>query len=369
MQVPSATVSPSSHAAPPPDAPGKLGVLSNIVQLAVMYSAASGAMYYVTRLFKSKDSLPPVQSFLLCGAFNGGLQGLAKQTYVFGVHLLGNFEQNESAIQAGQATIGNRLRQRCWKVVHRLDGVVNKVDAFVSERLGIRTAIDLNLHYEKVQVRVQGKMEETIQLVHNDSNVLGLEELSVLEIIRFVFWESVTTVALNASTLYLSNRMVEKIGYEAPGASAEMSATAMLGKTNLYSEFAFNLFINLAQSFMTVYKMNQAAIAQREEEILRTKQKEDLVRFLAQESLDPTLKDTLEQDVELLGIVGLNPTLQVLLDARPALEAFLPKDELDVQILLNRNPTLQDFILANPLVQQGLAQNQRLQNILIGRDS
>jgi hypothetical protein len=259
MQASGTTGSLPSSATPPPEAPQGPGFLSTMARSIAIGVGVNGALYYVLRFLKLKD-LAPVQSFLLFGALSSGLDFLAAKVYVFGVRLLGNFAQNEEAIQAGQATVGNRLRQRCCKVIHRVDGVVNRIDEFVSDKLGIRSARQLNLHYEIRKVRVPGQTEmvDTVQLVHKDSWDPKKRELGALEIIRFAFWDSMAKTVLEKSTGHLSNWMIKEIGYQVPGMGSGLGA--MFGNKNVYIAFAVNFCVSLLQRSKEIYGENQETI-------------------------------------------------------------------------------------------------------------
>jgi hypothetical protein len=221
--------------------------LFRVLRSAGKGSLGSGALHCVVRLFASKDSLASVQSVLLSGAVNSGLWALAKEAYAFGVHLLGDFQKNEEAIQAGQATVGNRMRQCCWKVIHSVDGFVDKIDAFVSKKLGIRTALELNVCIIKEPATILSGSEEG-NVVDNYSNVREQKDLSILEVIRAVFWVSMIESALNMSMSYLSERVVERMGYKDSRSMMRMDdiTSMLIGQTGPYTSLALEFLISLS---------------------------------------------------------------------------------------------------------------------------
>lgn len=120
----------------------------------VVSSTAIGAgfgygVYWIARFIDQKKWLEinpkginPV-SCTLVFAINAAVTSIAVVIYDFSLYLIGNREDFENLANPQNASLSDRLRHRCWKVVVVIEGLEEAVDAIYSRTFHVRTSKEI----------------------------------------------------------------------------------------------------------------------------------------------------------------------------------------------------------------------------------
>lgn len=160
--------------------------------------------YWITRLIvklgllgEMGKNLTPLP-FVLSGMVSAAIVEAAKLSYDISLYILGDREKLENLTPSGDHSAFDRLRQRCWKVISKMEEINETCDAIFSGIFGMRT---------NKEIRERG-LSDRIIIETSESYLPGLREFS-----RRAFWEQVHETISTAVPQELGIYVVESYGY------------------------------------------------------------------------------------------------------------------------------------------------------------
>lgn len=131
--------------------------------------------------------------YVLSGLISAAIVETARLTYSLALHVIGKRADYENLQNPEKASCFDRLRQRTWKVINRVEGIERDIDNVFSKIFHIRPAKEVR------------------------DNKIPDRELYFMEVVRRAFWEQVQETIATSIPQNLAIKAVVALGHIIPG--------------------------------------------------------------------------------------------------------------------------------------------------------